>query len=68
MLGKPGEADAPYTLDSNAAIKLYNEALIGVQEAKLPIHLEEIILTPSRDLVTLVERSMELAATEAGEA
>ncbi len=37
-----------------------------MQNAKLPIHLEEIILTPSDDLVTLVKKSMELAAAVAG--
>jgi len=67
LLGKPGDADTPFTLDKEAALKLYQEALVGVQEAKLPIHLEEILLTPCDDLLTLVNRSMELAATETGE-
>ncbi len=67
LLGKPGEADRPFTLDRPAAIKLYADALVGVQKAKLPIHLEEIVLTPTADLVTLVKKSMELAAAEAGE-
>ncbi|MCE9564495.1 MAG: type I-U CRISPR-associated protein Cas7 [Planctomycetes bacterium] len=66
LLGKPGDADKPFSLDKAAAIKLYKDALAAVQKAKLPIHLEEIILTPSDDLVTLVKKSMELAAVEAG--
>jgi CRISPR-associated protein Csb1 len=66
LLGKPGEADKPFALDKAAAIKLYNDALKAVQNAKLPIQLDEIILTPSDDLVTLVKKSMELAAAEAG--
>ena len=66
LLGKPGDADKPFALDKAAAIKLYNDALAAVQKAKLPVHLEEIILTPSADLVTLVKKSMELAAAEAG--
>lgn len=66
LLGKPGEADKPFALDKAAALKLYKDALAAVQKAKLPIELEEIVLTPSDDLVTLVKKSMELAAAEAG--
>jgi len=66
LLGKPGDADTPFVLDKLAALKLYHDALAAVQKAKLPIQLEEIILTPSNDLVTLVKKSMELAAAEAG--
>jgi CRISPR-associated protein Csb1 len=67
LLGKPGDEDVTFVLDKEAAIKLYRAALDGVQKAKLPIHLEEIILTPTDDLVTLVKRSMELTAAETGE-
>ena len=66
LLGKPGDADTPFTLDKAAAIQLYNDALEGVQKAKLPIHLDEIMLTPTPDLVTLVRKSMEIAAVETG--
>ncbi len=66
LLGKPGDADKPFALDKAAALELYQDALAAVQKAKLPIHLDEIILTPSADLVTLVKKSMELAAAEAG--
>ncbi|HEX4613299.1 MAG TPA: type I-U CRISPR-associated RAMP protein Csb1/Cas7u [Urbifossiella sp.] len=67
LLGKPGEADTPLTLDKDAAIKLYKDALAAVVKAKLPVQTEELVLTPSADLVTLVKKSMELAAAEAGE-
>lgn len=67
LLGKPGEADTPFTLDKDAAIKLYKDALAAVEKAKLPVQTEELVLTPSADLVTLVKKSMELAAAEAGE-
>ena len=67
LLGKPGDADSSFTLDKAGAIKLYTDALGAVQKAKLPIHLEEILLTPSADLVTLVKKSMEIAAADAGE-
>src|SRR5207248_5813179 len=30
LLGKPGDADKPFTLDKAAAIKLYNDALAAV--------------------------------------
>ena len=67
LLGKPGDADTSFTLDKAAAIKLYGDALAAVKDAKLPIHLEEVLLTPTADLVTLVKKSMEIAAAEAGE-
>jgi CRISPR-associated protein Csb1 len=67
LLGKPGEPDMPFTLLKDDAIKLYEDSLSAVQKAKLPIELEEIILTPTDDLVTLVKRSMELAAVETEE-
>jgi CRISPR-associated protein Csb1 len=66
LLGKPGEADKPFTLDKDGAIQLYKEALEGVQKAKLPIELKEIVLMPSADLVSLVEKSIEIAAVETG--
>lgn len=67
LLGKPGEADQPFALDKSAAIQLYKDALAGVTNAKLPIELKELVLTPSDDLVSLVKKSMELAAVETGE-
>ncbi|VTS06204.1 type I-G CRISPR-associated RAMP protein Csb1/Cas7g [Tuwongella immobilis] len=67
LVGKPGAAAKPFTLDKESAIKLYQDALQAVQKAKLPIHLEEIVLKPTADLVELVKKSMELAAAEAGE-
>src|ERR1019366_704917 len=33
LLGKPGDADTPYSLDKAGAIKLYNNALATVQKA-----------------------------------
>jgi CRISPR-associated protein Csb1 len=67
LLGKPGEADTSFTLDKEHAIKLYKDALAAVQKAKLPVHLDEIVLTPCADLVTLVKKSLEMAAAVAGE-
>jgi CRISPR-associated protein Csb1 len=67
LLGRPGEADVAFTLGKDAAINLYDDSLTAVQNAKLPLQLDEITLIPTDDLVTLVRRSMELAAAEAGE-
>jgi CRISPR-associated protein Csb1 len=67
LLGKPGDVDTPFTLDKAAALKLYKDALKAVKDTNLPIHLTEVLLTPSADLVTLVKKSMEIAAAEAGE-
>jgi CRISPR-associated protein Csb1 len=67
LLGRPGDADQSFVLDKAAALKLYMDALSAVIDAKLPIHLEEILLTPLPNLVTLVRKSMEIAAAVAGE-
>ena len=50
-----------------STIKLYTDALAEVQKAHLPIHLEEIVLTPLANLITLVKKSMQLAAADAEE-
>lgn len=67
LLGKPGEKDDDFTLDKEGAIKLYKESLDAVVKAKLPIETKELMLTPTEDLITLVKRSMELAASETAE-
>jgi CRISPR-associated protein Csb1 len=67
LLDGPGEEPHRYKLNKGVAIKLYNDSLDELQKAKMPIQLEKVVLTPSEDLVTLVKRSMELAAAETGE-
>jgi CRISPR-associated protein Csb1 len=67
LLGKPGEKDAEFTLDKNTAIKLYKDALDAAVNAELPIETKELVLTPTDDLVMLVKKSMELAASETAE-
>ncbi|MFL5245240.1 MAG: type I-U CRISPR-associated RAMP protein Csb1/Cas7u [Gemmataceae bacterium] len=67
LLGKPGDSDTSFALDKAAALKLYKSSLAAVKESKLAIHLKEVLLTPSADLVTLVKKSMEIAAAAAGE-
>ncbi len=66
LLGRPGDPDTPYTLEKEGAINLYKDALAAAQ-ARLPVHLDEIVLTPSDDLVALVKKSMEIAAAEVEE-
>lgn len=67
LLGRPGAADISFALAREEAIQLYKDALASAQKAGLPIETNEIMLVPSDDLVTLVKKSMELAAEEAGE-
>lgn len=66
LLGKPGSSPRNYSLDRDDVVSLYKESIKAVRAAKLPIITDEIVLTPSDDLVTLVKKSMELAAAEAG--
>jgi CRISPR-associated protein Csb1 len=67
LLGRPGEEPKYFDLPKEQAFKVYKAALAAVGKAGLPIETKEIVLTPSDDLVTLVKKSMELAAAEAGE-
>jgi CRISPR-associated protein Csb1 len=66
LLGKPGDADTPFTLDRASSIQLYSDALAALN-ARLPIHLDETVLTPLPGLVKLVKKSMELAAAQVEE-
>ncbi len=64
LLGRPGEAPATVVLSKEQALALYAESLAAVRAAGLPVHTEEVPLTPSPDLVTLVKKSMEIAALD----
>jgi CRISPR-associated protein Csb1 len=64
LLGRPGEPDWEFELSREAAIRLYRDALAAARDARLVIDTKEVVLTPSPDLVTLVRKSMELAASE----
>lgn len=66
LLGRPGDEEKPFELPRESALQLYKKALAAVQTAKLPIETEEVRLRPADDLVSLVKRSMELAAAEGG--
>jgi CRISPR-associated protein Csb1 len=66
LLGRPGEDSRWFDLPKDAALGLYKAALAGVGATGLPVETTEVVLTPSDDLVTLVKKSMELAAAETG--
>jgi CRISPR-associated protein Csb1 len=66
LLGRPGDADKQFLLTKEQAIELYQAALVAAEKTGLPIEKKEVVLTPSDDLVTLVTKSMELAAAETG--
>jgi CRISPR-associated protein Csb1 len=66
LLGRPGEDELVFDLPREAALSLYTNALSATVHAKLPIETKEIVLTPSDDLVTLVQKSMELAGADVG--
>ena len=64
LLGRPGEPEKTFALDKAGAVALYKDVLAAVRAAGLEVATDEIVLTPSDDLVTLVRKSMELAAAE----
>lgn len=66
LLGRPGDADQEFDLSREAVIDLYRKSLAAAEKAGFPIEKKEVVLKPSDDLVTLVKKSMELAAAEAG--
>lgn len=67
LLGRPGADPEFFELTKEQALNIYKEAVAACAKVKLPFHKEEIILTPTDDLTTLVKKSMELAAAEATE-
>ena len=69
LLGKPGTESSKFQLDADSAIKLYEEAVAEAQKVGLPYRTEPIVLSPSKALTELLQRSQEIAAqTESSEA
>lgn len=62
LLDRPGEPTIEYVLDPDAALTLLSESIDAAKEAGLPWE-GEVHLTPSNELVELVRRSQELAAS-----
>jgi CRISPR-associated protein Csb1 len=63
LLDKPGAAPQTFVLSAAEAIAIYKTAVSEAKSAGLPWMDKELVLTPSPQLVTLVKRSQELAAS-----
>ncbi len=58
LLDVPGQPPKPFELDGAAAVQLFNDAVKEAKNIELPWE-NEILLTPSEDLLTLVRKSQE---------
>ena len=63
LLDRPGETPKEFDLNGDAALQLFAEAKDEARRAGLPWE-DEIVLTPSPEMVALVRRSQELASRE----
>lgn len=68
LLDNPGKEPKQYSLTSEQAISLFNQALKMAKEVDLPWMDEEMVLKPSPQLAALVRKSQELAASTTGAA
>jgi len=66
LLGPPSEQPKRFTLTSDGAIALLRDAVKAAKDAGLPWMDEELILTPSPELVELVKKSQDLSAATVG--
>ncbi len=64
-IGRGGVVE-PFTLSTDEALRLYDEALKAAQAAEVPLHLDPIELTPSKSLAAAIDFSM-TKAESAGE-
>ncbi len=62
LLGPPSEQPKRFTLTSDGATALLRDAVKAAKDAGLPWMDEELILTPSPELMALVKKSQDLAA------
>jgi CRISPR-associated protein Csb1 len=67
LLDEPGTEPKKFTLSRSEALSLYEESLAAAKKAGLPLAEEELVLTPSPQLVELVRRSQQLATSQAEE-
>lgn len=63
LIDRPGEKPQEFVLEPEQAISLYKEAVTAARVVGLPWLDEELKLIPSPQLVALVRRSQELAAS-----
>ena len=64
LLDVPGREPKKFTLDSKAAVDLFNQAVEGLKKAGLPWNSEPVILKPSAKLVKLLATSQANAMQE----
>lgn len=67
LLERPGATPAKFSLTSDDAIKLLNDAIASAETVKLPWATVPILLKPSQELVKLVRLSQLEATKESGE-
>ena len=68
LLDRPGQTPQEFTLDADAALDLLGEAVAKAKAKDCGLPWEgEIELTPSSELVELIQRSQELASTSGAE-
>lgn len=67
LLDKPGAAPAKLTIDSESAISVLTDAVADAEAVGLKWRKEPLKLTPSPQLLALLRRSQELAATGVAE-
>lgn len=64
LLDKPGELPKAFALGSDNALELLKQAIEAARDAKLPWPEEPVRLTPSKNLVLLVQKSQLEAKNE----
>jgi CRISPR-associated protein Csb1 len=64
LLDQPGSEPVTFTITGAAAIHLLNEAIGAAKSAGVSWMEEKLTLTPAPELIELVKRSQEVAATE----
>lgn len=64
LLDRPGAEPKRFGIDGEAAVELLEKAVAAARDAGLPWRVEPVVLEPSDELVGLVRRSQEQAASE----
>ena len=63
LLATPGQPPERFTITSETAISLLNEAVAAAEKLGLKWHSDPITLKPAPNLIALLKRSQEIAAT-----
>lgn len=67
VLDRPAGDSESFVLDAEGAIALWTQAVDEAKRAGLPFHDEELLLTPSAELIELVRRSQALESQGAAD-